>query len=100
MMKKKSTFLKDWEDTRKMGRTKYSFAHGSIFGVIVGSFTILVSSYANPSASYWKDDLWVNFFVFIGGGILGYFLLIWPINEYYFRRYHQQFKPENKTKKK
>lgn len=99
-MKKKSTFIKDWEDTRKMGRLKYALLHGSIFGIIVGTFTIIVSSYTS-SNSNWKEDFLINSVIFVLSGVAGYFLLMWPINEYYYKKYIAKFtSPSKKMKKK
>ncbi len=97
-MNKKSTFIKDWEDSRKMGRLKYALLHGSIFGFIVGSFAMLVANYTSASVNLNLEELVINYVLFFGISIVGYYIIIWPINEYYFKRYLSKYKTKEKRK--
>jgi len=80
-------FVRQWAETRKMGRIKYAFIHGIIFGLILFLFTGIYNLFEKPFGEVFLTLRSAIVCLFwIVSGIIGYAVLMWPVNEYFFRR--------------
>lgn len=80
-------FVRQWAVTRKMGRIKYAFVHGIIFGLILFLFTGIYNLFEKPFGEVFLTlrSAIVCLFWMVSG-IIGYAVLMWPVNEYFFRK--------------
>ena len=87
--KNNQKFLKNWEITRKKGRLLYALTEGSIFGFIIALFTFLADLF-NLTGETLDMNRFLYFMYAVILGIIGYYLLFWPLNEYYYRKIKNQ----------
>ncbi len=82
-------FIENWEITRKKGRLLYALTEGSIFGFIIALFTFFGDLFNLTGETL--NMAWFLYFMYaIPLGIIGYYLLFWPLNEYYYRKIKKQ----------
>ena len=80
-------FVRRWTETRKLGRFKYALIHGLGFGLILFLFTGIYNLWEKPFGEVFLSIRSAIVFLFwIATGIIGYAVLMWPVNEYLFRR--------------
>ena len=84
-------FVRQWEETRKLGRFKYALTHGLGFGLILFLFTGIFNLWEKPFSEVFLSLRSAIVFLFwIAAGIIGYAVLMWPMNEYFFRKRTQE----------
>jgi len=79
----------NWAETRKTGRWKYAYSHGITFGFLIFISNIFFIQ-PNSRVGLWALILFLLFS--IGMGILGYYVLMWWVQE---RIYNQKTESKN-----
>lgn len=82
MKRFKDNHHSNWEDTRKIGRLKYSFTHGIAFGVIVFITNLAIMFFLDSfKAKINFTDSVTFLLISITMGVFGYYSLMWWIME-------------------
>ena len=80
-------FVRQWAETRKMGRFKYALIYGLGFGLILFLFTGIYNLWEKPFTEvFFSIRSAIVFLFWVTAGVIGYAVLMWPVNEYFFRR--------------
>jgi len=80
-------FVRQWAETRKMGRFKYALIYGLGFGLILFLFTGIYNLWEKPFTEvFFSIRSAIVFLFWVTTGIIGYAVLMWPVNEYFFRK--------------
>ncbi|MCF6243014.1 MAG: hypothetical protein L3J74_16940 [Bacteroidales bacterium] len=85
-MFKNIDFIKNWEETRKLGRRRYALVEGALFGFIIAAVPIFIGILVK-SAEWNIQKYWVYYLGFsVLGGMLAYWFVFWPMNEYFYKK--------------
>ncbi|MDR0224265.1 MAG: hypothetical protein LBI32_04315 [Myroides odoratus] len=87
MKKSEATFIENWKKKIEMGRLRYGFLEGSIFGLLVGIFTMLLSLLFDEFTIVLRMQLVYDLIIWMLGGILGYLTVMWEVNTYYYKHF-------------
>ncbi len=94
-MFKNTDFIKSWEETRKSGRLRYALVEGALFGFIIAFIPILISMFSKSIELNIQNN-WTYYIGFsILGGIIAYWFIFWPMNEYFYQKKREK-KPDEK----
>ena len=85
-MFKTNNFPESWEETRKGGRLRYAFRHGSVFGAILFFIPLTLSIFSKSFEIYANNNV-AYFLVFsLLAGFVCCWLCIWPLNNYLYKK--------------
>lgn len=87
MKKSEAKFIENWKKKIEMGRLRYGFLEGSIFGLLVGIFTMLLSLLFDEFTIVLRMQLVYDLIIWMLGGILGYLTVMWEVNMYYYKHF-------------
>lgn len=87
MKKSEAKFIENWKKKIEMGRLRYGFFEGSIFGLLVGIFTMLLSLLFDEFTIVLRMQLVYDLIIWMLGGILGYLTVMWEVNMYYYKHF-------------
>ncbi|WP_158962255.1 hypothetical protein [Myroides fluvii] len=87
MKKSEAKFIENWKRKIEIGRLRYGFIEGSIFGLIVGLFTMLSSLLFDDFTIVLGIQLVYYFIIWMLGGVLGYWTIMWEVNMYYYKHF-------------
>ncbi len=95
MKKSEAKFIENWKKKIEMGRLRYGFLEGSIFGLLVGIFTMLLSLLFDEFTIVLRMQLVYDLIIWMLGGILGYLTVMWEVNMYYYKHFLKKNGLEN-----
>jgi len=97
-MNKDEKFIKNWEKTRARGRLRYALFEGTLFGLLIMFVQIIASALSKAVENYFAQNYVLVIFIHILGGILIYWLVFWPMNEYFYRKKKLKINQKNDSK--
>lgn len=81
MNKSDEKFVKNWEQSRRLGRIKYGMIHGSIFAVLVITFVKITTYLIGENDTLFSWNALTEYGVGILLGILFFSSFMWWLNE-------------------
>ena len=91
MKKSEAKFIENWKKKKEKGRLSYGFVEGSIFGLLVGIFTVLLSLFFEDNYIVLGMQLVYDLIIWMLGGILGYLTIMWEVNMYYYKYFIKKY---------
>ncbi|WP_413513361.1 hypothetical protein [Myroides odoratus] len=91
MKKSEVRFVKKWKEKMAMGRLKYGFIEGGIFGLVLGIVTTLLSLLFVEDYIFKNIQLVYDLIIWILGGILGYLTVMWEMKMYYYKTFLKKY---------
>ncbi|MGM0636025.1 MAG: hypothetical protein ACQESK_08155 [Bacteroidota bacterium] len=84
-------YVNDWQETRKMGKTKYCLTYGFGFGLLLFFFAISIDYFIEDSVDHiiYNLNTLIYFFASIIIGFIVYRFLVWPVSEKLYRKYYR-----------
>jgi amino acid permease len=82
----KNNSYQNWEETRKIGRTKFALTHGISFAIIVFITNTFVFWITESKNLLGFTNLLIFFMICIILGIFGYYTFMWWIQETIYHR--------------
>jgi high-affinity Fe2+/Pb2+ permease len=88
--------IESWEKIREKGAWRYGIIYGSIWGVFVVAFLVVINYFTKSQRSNFSlNNLLFMIVIYVVIGILMYRFLMWRVNEKNYHKWLEQEKNNN-----